>query len=165
MTTQQILIQAKESKTALALADTAHKNAALQKMADALIKPENIAEILEANEHDIKAATGTISDVMLDRLLLTEKRIQEMSDGIREVVNLEDPAGTVLSQTVRPNGMVIRKTRVPMGVIAIIYESRPNVTSDAAALAVKSGNVCVLRCGKESWKTCYAIVKVLQAGL
>lgn len=165
MTTQQILIQAKESKTALALADTAHKNAALQKMADALIKPENIAEILEANEHDIKAATGTISDVMLDRLLLTEKRIQEMSDGIREVVNLEDPAGTVLSQTVRPNGMVIRKTRVPMGVIAIIYESRPNVTSDAAALAVKSGNVCVLRCGKEAWKTCYAIVKVLQAGL
>lgn len=165
MTTQEILIQAKEAKTALALADTARKNTALQKMADALLKPENMAAILEANQRDTDSAKGTISDVMLDRLMLTKQRIAEMADGIREVVRLEDPAGTVLSETVRPNGLVIRKTRVPMGVIAIIYESRPNVTSDAAALALKSGNVCVLRSGKEAWRTCHAIVQVLQTGL
>lgn len=165
MTTQEILIQAKEAKTALALADTARKNTALQKMADALLKPENMAVILEANQRDTDSAKGTISDVMLDRLMLTKQRIAEMADGIREVVRLEDPAGTVLSETVRPNGLVIRKTRVPMGVIAIIYESRPNVTSDAAALALKSGNVCVLRSGKEAWRTCHAIVQALQTGL
>lgn len=165
MTTQEILIQAKEAKTALALADTARKNTALQKMADALLKPENMAAILEANQRDTDSAKGTISDVMLDRLMLTKQRIAEMADGIREVVQLEDPAGTVLSETVRPNGLVIRKTRVPMGVIAIIYESRPNVTSDAAALALKSGNVCVLRSGKEAWRTCHAIVQALQTGL
>lgn len=165
MTTQEILIQAKEAKTALALADTARKNTALQKMADALLKPENMAVILEANQRDTDSAKGTISDVMLDRLMLTKQRIAEMADGIREVVQLEDPAGTVLSETVRPNGLVIRKTRVPMGVIAIIYESRPNVTSDAAALALKSGNVCVLRSGKEAWRTCHAIVQALQTGL
>ncbi len=165
MTTQEILIQAKEAKTALALADTARKNTALQNMADALLKPENMAAILEANQRDIDSAKGTISDVMLDRLMLTKQRIAEMADGIREVVRLEDPAGTVLSETVRPNGLVIRKTRVPMGVIAIIYESRPNVTSDAAALALKSGNVCVLRSGKEAWRTCHAIVQALQTGL
>lgn len=165
MTTQEILIQAKEAKTALALADTARKNTALQKMADALLKPENMAAILEANQRDTDSAKGTISDVMLDRLMLTKQRIAEMADGIREVVRLEDPAGTVLSETVRPNGLVIRKTRVPMGVIAIIYESRPNVTSDAAALALKSGNVCVLRSGKEAWRTCHAIVQALQTGL
>lgn len=165
MTTQEILIQAKEAKTALALADAARKNTALQKMADALLKPENMAVILEANQRDTDSAKGTISDVMLDRLMLTKQRIAEMADGIREVVRLEDPAGTVLSETVRPNGLVIRKTRVPMGVIAIIYESRPNVTSDAAALALKSGNVCVLRSGKEAWRTCHAIVQALQTGL
>ncbi len=102
---------------------------------------------------------------MLDRLMLNETRIAGMADGIREVVALEDPVGKVLSETVRPNGMTIRKTAVPMGVIAIIYESRPNVTSDAAALAIKSGNVCVLRGGKEAWQTCHAIVEALQIGL
>lgn len=165
MTTQEILIQAKEAKTALMLADAGRKNIALLKMADALVHPENTARILEANKSDLEAAKGTISDVMLDRLMLNEKRIEGMAEGIREVAKLEDPVGRVLSEVVRPNGMTIRKTAVPMGVIAIIYESRPNVTSDAAALAIKSGNVCVLRGGKEAWRTCHAIVQVMQAGL
>lgn len=165
MTTQEILIQAKEAKTALALADTERKNTALHKMADALIRPQNRKAILDENARDLEAAKGTISDVMLDRLLLTEKRIQEMADGIREVAALDDPVGRVLAETVRPNGMVIKKTAVPMGVIAIIYESRPNVTSDAAALTVKSGNVCVLRSGKEAWRTCHAVVEAMRTGL
>ena len=165
MTTQEILIQAKEAKTALMLADAERKNEALHKMADALVKQEHAARILEANKRDLEAAKGTIPDVMLDRLMLNEKRIADMADGIREVAKLEDPVGKVLSEIVRPNGMTIRKTAVPMGVIAIIYESRPNVTSDAAALALKSGNVCVLRGGKEAWRTCHAIVEAMQIGL
>lgn len=165
MTTQEILIQAKESKTALMLADADRKNMALHKMADALIKQDHMVRILEANKQDLAAAKGTISDVMLDRLMLDEKRIAGMAEGIREVAKLDDPVGKVLSEIVRPNGMTIRKTSVPMGVIAIIYESRPNVTSDAAALAVKSGNVCVLRGGKEAWRTCHAIVEAMQIGL
>lgn len=165
MTTQEILIQAKEAKTALMLADAGRKNTALLKMADALVHPENTARILEANKSDLEAAKGTVSDVMLDRLMLNEKRIEGMAEGIREAAKLEDPVGRVLSEVVRPNGMTIRKTTVPMGVIAIIYESRPNVTSDAAALAVKSGNVCVLRSGKEAWRSCHAIVQVMQTGL
>ena len=159
------MIRANEAKTALTLADTARKNQALHRMADALEKPDHRARILEANQRDLEAAKGTISEVMLDRLMLNETRIAGMADGIREVVALEDPVGKVLSETVRPNGMTIRKTAVPMGVIAIIYESRPNVTSDAAALAIKSGNVCVLRGGKEAWQTCHAIVEALQIGL
>lgn len=165
MTTQEILIQAKESKTALMLADADRKNMALHKMADALVKQDHMVRILEANKQDLEAAKGTISDVMLDRLMLDEKRIEGMAQGIREVAKLDDPAGKVLSEIVRPNGMTIRKTSVPMGVIAIIYESRPNVTSDAAALAVKSGNACVLRSGKEAWRTCHAIVEAMQIGL
>lgn len=165
MTTQEILIQAKEAKAALMLADAKRKNQALLKMADALVKPENAARILEANAHDLEEAKGTIADVMLDRLLLDQKRVEGMAEGIREVAKLEDPVGKVLSEIVRPNGMTIRKTVVPMGVIAIIYESRPNVTSDAAALAIKSGNVCVLRGGKEAWRTCHAIVEAMQVGL
>lgn len=165
MTTQEILIQAKEAKTALMLSDTKARNLALEKMADALEKPENMQEILKENEQDLAAAKGKIADVMLDRLLLTKERIHGMADGIREVIRLEDPVGKVLSEVTRENGLVIQKTSVPMGVIAIIYESRPNVTSDAAALAVKSGNVCVLRSGKEAWRSCRAIVEALQAGL
>ncbi|MDE7311153.1 MAG: glutamate-5-semialdehyde dehydrogenase [Eubacterium sp.] len=165
MTTQEILIQAKETKTALMLADTARKNTALLKMADALVKPEHAARILEANKRDLEEARGTISEVMLDRLMLDEKRIEAMAEGIREVAKLKDPVGRVLSEIVRPNGMRILKTAVPMGVIAIIYESRPNVTSDAAALALKSGNVCILRSGKEAWRTCHAIVEAMQIGL
>ncbi len=165
MTTQEILIQAKESKTALMLADAGRRNTALLKMADALAKPEHMARILEANRRDLEAARGTISDVMLDRLMLDEARIAGMAQGIREVAGLEDPVGKVLSEIVRPNGMTIQKKSVPMGVIAIIYESRPNVTSDAAALAVKSGNACVLRSGKEAWQSCHAIVEAMQVGL
>lgn len=165
MTTQEILIQAKEAKTALMLAGTDCKNTALQKMADALENPEYTSKILEENAKDLEAAKGTISDVMLDRLLLTKERIKGMADGIREVAKLNDPVGKVLSEVIRPNGLIIRKTAVPMGVIAIIYESRPNVTSDAAALAIKSGNVCILRSGKEAWRTCHAIVEAMQSGL
>lgn len=165
VTTQEILIQAKEAKTALMLSDTKARNLALEKMADALEKPEKMQEILKENEQDLAAAKGKIADVMLDRLLLTKERIHGMADGIREVIRLEDPVGKVLSEVTRENGLVIQKTSVPMGVIAIIYESRPNVTSDAAALAVKSGNVCVLRSGKEAWRSCRAIVEALQAGL
>ncbi len=101
---------------------------------------------------------GHISDVMLDRLALTEERIGAMAKGIEEVAALPDPVGRVLKRVERPNGLVIEKTAVPMGVIAIIYESRPNVTSDAAALAIKSGNACILRCGKEAWRSASAIV-------
>lgn len=165
MTTQEILKQAKEAKTTLMLAAAADRNNALVKMAEALIKPEHTGKILEANRLDLEAAKGVISDVMLDRLLLNTERIQAMADGILEVGQLEDPVGKVISETVRPNGMIIRKTAVPMGLIAIIYESRPNVTSDAAALAIKSGNACVLRGGREAWRTCYAIVEAMRTGL
>ncbi len=165
MTTQEILKQAKEAKTTLMLAAAADRNNALVKMAEALIKPEHTGKILEASRLDLEAAKGVISDVMLDRLLLNTERIQAMTDGILEVVQLEDPVGKVISETVRPNGMIIRKTAVPMGLIAIIYESRPNVTSDAAALAIKSGNACVLRGGREAWRTCYAIVEAMRTGL
>lgn len=165
MTTREILIQAREAKTALMLSDTGTRNLALEKMADALEQPEMIERILSENEEDLAAAKGKMTDVMLDRLRLTKERIHGMADGIREVVKLEDPVGKVLSEVTRPNGLLIQKTAVPMGVIAIIYESRPNVTSDAAALAVKSGNVCVLRSGKEAWRSCHAIAGALQAGL
>ncbi len=165
MTTQEILKQAKETKNSLMTADTESKNRALMKMADVLTVPEQTARILEANRQDMADAKGKMSDVMLDRLLLSKERIQDMAEGIREAAKLEDPAGKVLAETTRPNGLVIRKTAVPLGVIAIIYESRPNVTSDAAALAVKSGNACILRCGKEAWRTCHEIVKAMQEGL
>lgn len=165
MTTQEILTQAKEAKTALLLAGCERRNTALMKMADALLKPEHSARILSENAKDLEDAKGTIPDVMLDRLLLTQERIQGMADGIREVAALEDPVGKILAEVKRPNGLIIRKTAVPMGVVAIIYESRPNVTSDAAALAIKSGNVCVLRGGKEAWRTCHAIVEAMQIGL
>ena len=147
MTTQEILTQAKEAKTALLLAGCERRNTALMKMADALLKPEHSVRILSENAKDLEDAKGTIPDVMLDRLLLTQERIQGMADGIREVAALADPVGKILAEVKRPNGLIIRKTAVPMGVVAIIYESRPNVTSDAAALAIKSGNVCVLRGG------------------
>ena len=126
---------------------------------------ENADEILTANKSDLERAKGTISDVMLDRLALTKERIEGMANGIREVVALPDPVGKVLNRVERPNGIVIEKTTVPMGVTAIIYESRPNVTSDAAALALKSGNVCVLRGGKEAFASANAIVNAMRKGL
>ena len=134
-------------------------------MADALCAPDSVEAILAANAEDMAAAKGHISDVMLDRLALTPERIGAMAKGILEVAALPDPVGAVLNRVERPNGLVIEKTAVPMGVIAIIYESRPNVTSDAAALAIKSGNACILRCGKEAWRSASAIVTALRRGL
>lgn len=163
ITTKEILIEAKKVKTLLASLSTEEKNNALLKMADSLI--ENADEILSANKSDLERAKGTISDVMLDRLALTKERIEGMANGIREVVALPDPVGKVLNRVERPNGIVIEKTTVPMGVTAIIYESRPNVTSDAAALALKSGNVCVLRGGKEAFASANAIVNAMRKGL
>ena len=163
MTTQEILRAAKEAKTSMMLADTKQKNAALLAMAEELIA--GTEEILAENAKDLEASKGVISDVMLDRLALSKSRIEGMAQGIREVAELPDPVGKVLRQVVRPNGLVIEKTAVAMGVVAIIYESRPNVTSDAAALALKSGNVCVLRGGKEAYRSAAAIVKCLKRGL
>ena len=163
MTTIDILKQARAAWPALQTADTGVKNAALNAMADALL--ENADAILSANALDMEAARGHISEVMLDRLCLTGDRIRAMADGIREVAALPDPVGAVIARVERPNGLVIERTRVAMGVIAIIYESRPNVTSDAAALALKAGSACVLRGGKEAFRSANAIVKALQAGL
>ena len=165
MTTQEILEAAKAAKHTLALADGKTRKQALLGMADALCSPASLEAILAANAEDMEAAKGHISEVMLDRLALTEQRVQAMADGIREVAALPDPVGRVLRRVERPNGLVIEKTAVPMGVIAIIYESRPNVTSDAAALAIKSGNACILRCGKEAWRSAHAIVEALRQGL
>ena len=165
MTTQQILEAARTAKSALALASGETRQQALLGMADALCDPDQIREILAANAQDMEAAKGHITDVMLDRLALTPERIHAMAQGIREVAALPDPVGRVLDRVERPNGLVIEKTAVPMGVIAIIYESRPNVTSDAAALALKSGNACILRCGKEAWRSANAIVAALRQGI
>ena len=165
MTTQEILAAARSAKSALALADTDTRNRALLGMAQALCTPENQQAILAANAADLEAARGHISEVMLDRLALSPARLQGMADGIRDVAALPDPVGAVLRRVERPNGLVIEKTAVPMGVVAIIYESRPNVTSDAAALALKSGNACILRCGKEAWRSSNAIVSALRQGI
>ena len=165
MTTQEILEAARAAKSALALADEQTRKQALLAMADWLCHPDQMQAILAANAEDMAAARGHISDVMLDRLALTPERIGAMARGILEVASLPDPVGAVLKRIERPNGLVIEKTAVPMGVIAIIYESRPNVTSDAAALAIKSGNVCVLRCGREAWRSAHAIVEALRRGL
>ena len=160
--TRLILQEAKAAAPILARFGTEEKNRALDEMAAALERSE--AEILAANAEDMRAAEGKISPVMLDRLKLTPERIKGMADGIREVAALPDPA-RVIERTERPNGLVIEKTAVPMGVIAIIYESRPNVTSDAAALALKAGSACVLRGGKEAFRSAYAIVTALRQGL
>ncbi len=163
MTTQELLQKARAAKWDMAAADTATKNRALLAMADAL--EARCDDILAANALDLEAARGTISEVMLDRLALSPDRIAGMAAGLREVAELPDPVGAVLSRVERPNGLVIEKTAVPMGVIAIIYESRPNVTSDAAALALKAGSACVLRGGKEAHRSAAAIVAALKEGL
>ena len=163
MTTQQILRSAKAAAPLLMGADTLTKNAALEGMAAAL--EENTFSILAANALDMEAAKGTISPVMLDRLALNEERIAGMAQGIRQVAQLPDPAWKVLDTVTRPSGIVVEKTAVPLGVVGIIYESRPNVTADAAALCVKSGNACVLRSGKEAWRSADAIVAALRQGL
>ncbi len=138
-------------------------NAALLLMADELLS--GAEEILAANASDVEAARGSISDVMIDRLSLSKSRIEAMANGIRQIAMLPSPLGQVLESTVRPNGLLIERVSVPIGVIAIIYESRPNVTSDAAALALKSGNVCILKSGKEAYRSARAIVDALKKGL
>ena len=163
MTTRELLLAAAACKASLACAGGETRNAALLHMADALLARS--AEILQANAQDMDAAKGSISDVMLDRLLLNEARIAGMAEGIRQVAKLPDPLGRELSCVTRPNGLNIRKIASAMGVIAIIYESRPNVTSDAAALAIKAGSACVLRCGKEAHRSASAIVSALRCGL
>ena len=158
-----MLTAAQAAKMEIAQLTTEQKNAALLAMAQALL--DNSDEILAANAQDMAAAKGTVSDVMLDRLQLTQARIAGMAEGIRQVADLPDPVGNVLEEYTRSDGLVIQKTSVPIGVIAIIYESRPNVTSDAAALTLKSGNVCVLRGGKEAFRSASAIVAALKKGL
>ncbi|MGM9548277.1 MAG: glutamate-5-semialdehyde dehydrogenase [Faecousia sp.] len=158
-----MLEAAKAAKTVVSCLTTAQKNAALYAMADALLLQEDA--ILDANTQDLEAAKEHISAVMLDRLKLTKERIAGMAQGVREVAQLPDPVGRVLEEHTRPDGLKIQKVSVPMGVIAIIYESRPNVTSDAAALALKSGNVCVLRSGREAFRSANAIVTALRSGL
>ena len=162
-TTQDILRCAKAASRSLSALTTEQKNVALTAMADSLLRHAD--DILAANREDVAAAEGSISSVMIDRLTLTAARIEGMAQGIREVAALPDPVGRELSRTVHGKGMTIRKVAVPIGVVAIIYESRPNVTSDAAALTLKSGNVCVLRGGKEAYRSAAAIVAALREGL
>ncbi len=156
-------MRAKMAKAVLSPLSPNKKNEALLAMADALVS--NTKRILDENAGDVEAARGKISEVMLDRLMLNEKRIAAMADGIREVAALPDPVGRVLSSITRPNGMRIERVSVPLGVVGIIYESRPNVTSDAAALCLKSGNVCVLKSGKEAFASAHAIVAAMREGL
>ena len=163
MTTNEIIMNTRGVKHTLLTISTADKNKALLAMADALLANEDA--ILVANQEDMNAAKGRIPDSMLDRLLLTHDRLCAMADGIRAVSKLPDPVGKTLNTIVRPNGLLIENRSVPMGLIAIIYESRPNVTADAAALAIKAGSACVLRCGSDAWKSCNAIVTALRSGL
>ena len=163
MTTAEILHAAKKVKPVLATLPSEEKNRALHAIADALVRGKDA--ILEANRADLEAARGHISEVMLDRLMQNAARIDAMADGVRAVASLDDPVGRVLERTTRPNGLLIEKVSVPLGVVAIIYESRPNVTSDAAALCLKSGNVCVLRSGKEAFASAHAIVEAIRCGL
>ena len=163
MTTKELLLRANGAKAPMAAAGTDAKNRALLSMAGELLGAQEA--ILAANAQDLEAARGTVSDVMLDRLALDPGRIAGMAEGIRQVAALPDPVGEELARVERPNGLVIRRVSVPMGVIAIIYESRPNVTSDAAALALKAGSACVLRCGKEAHRSAAAIVAALKRGL
>ena len=162
-TTQVQLALARSAKKSINTASTALKNQALEAMASQLLKATEA--ILAANQIDMEAARGKISEVMLDRLFLDQERIAGMAQGIRALIDLPDPIGEVLDTEVLENGLEIKKVRVAMGVIGIIYESRPNVTSDAAALAIKSGNAVVLRTGKDAFHSAQAIVTALKAGL
>ena len=162
-TTQEQLALARSAKKSINTAGTALKNQALEAMAGQLLKATEA--ILAANQIDMEAACGKISEVMLDRLFLDQERIAAMAQGIRALIDLPDPIGEVLDTEVLENGLEIQKVRVAMGVIGIIYESRPNVTSDAAALAIKSGNAVVLRTGKDAFHSAQAIVSALKAGL
>ena len=163
MTTNELLLASKKASPFICRATSEQKNLALLYMAQELIN--STEEILKANSLDMNAAKETIGEIMCDRLLLTKQRISAMANGILEVKKLNDPVGRVLESFTRDNGLNISKVSVPLGVVAIIYESRPNVTSDAAALCIKSGNACVLRSGKEAHNSACAIVKALKSGL
>ena len=163
MTTLDILKKTRAARSSLAALDETAKNRILLAMAEALMAAEG--DILAENDADMAAARGHINDVMLDRLRLDHDRLAGMAEGVRAIAALPDHTGRVLSEVRRPNGLVVRKVQVPLGLVSIIYESRPNVTSDAAALAVKSGNVCVLRSGKEAHRSACAIVKALKSGI
>ena len=163
MTTLDILKKTRAARSNLAALDETAKNRILLAMAEALMAAED--DILAENDADMTAARGHINDVMLDRLRLDHDRLAGMAEGVRAIAALPDHTGRVLSEVRRPNGLVVRKVQVPLGLVSIIYESRPNVTSDAAALAVKSGNVCVLRSGKEAHRSACAIVKALKSGI
>ena len=162
-TTLEIMRRAKAAAPELAAASGESKNLALQAMAAQLLEQQE--EILKANAQDMEAARGHINEVMLDRLALNEKRIEGMAEGIRQACALPDPVGKMSHHVERPSGIRIDRLSVPLGVVAIIYESRPNVTSDAAALALKAGNACILRSGKEAFHSADAIVRALQDGL
>ena len=163
MTTREILEKTLNAKRSLIKLSSEDKNGLLYAIADSL--EAHTADILAANAQDMDSARGVISDVMLDRLALNEKRIAAMAEGVRQVAALPDPVGVVLDSRKRPDGLKITKISVPLGVVAIIYESRPNVTSDAAALALKSGNACVLRTGKEAHRSAAAIVAAMRSGI
>lgn len=163
MTTREILLKANAVKAEMAQLGGERKNLALSAMADEINKA--ISAILSANEKDVEEAKGKISPVMLDRLALDSGRVKAMAEGLKAVAALPDPVGEVLDERTRADGLNIRKVSVPFGVVAVIYESRPNVTSDVAALCLKSGNVCVLRCGKEAHRTAGAIVLAMKRGL
>ena len=163
MTTLELCKKTRDARASLAAADRAAKDRLLLSMADGLLAAA--PDILAANAQDMAAARGHITDVMLDRLYLDEKRLAAMADGVRAIAALPDHTGRVLAEVRRPNGLVIQKVQVPLGLVAIIYESRPNVTSDAAALALKSGNTCILRSGKEAHRTACAIVSALKGGI
>ena len=163
MTTLDILKRTKAAWPSICNASAEDKNRILSAMADSL--QAQCDAILRCNAEDMDAARGHISDVMLDRLYLDRGRVDAMADGIRATVALPDHTGRILAQIDHPNGMKIYKKQVPLGLVAIIYESRPNVTSDAAVLAIKSGNVCMLRSGKEAFHTAKAIVAALKQGI
>lgn len=161
--TQEILQVTKRASAALAQITSDEKNAVLLAMADAL--QASCDTILAENQKDLQQARGVISDTMLDRLALNKDRVFGMAQGIRDVVALPDPVGRIQKETVLTNGLCIRKVSVPMGVVGVIYESRPNVTSDVAALTLKSSNACVLRGGKEAYRSARAIVDALHQGM
>ena len=162
MTTLEILKATRAAWPSVRDASAEVKNSMLLKMADAL--EQSAPEILAANALDLEAARGSVSEVMLDRLRLDAARISDMAKGVRAIAALPDHTGRILEEFTRPNGMQIRKVQVPLGLVAIIYESRPNVTSDAAALCLKSGNACILRGGKEAHRSSAAIVAALKHG-
>lgn len=161
--TEDILLAARGTKGRAAGLDAPTKDVALYAVAHALLY--HAEKILAANRADMERAKGKLSEAMLDRLLLTKERLIAMSNGVRAVAALEDPVGRVLESTVRPNGLKIEKVSVPFGVVAVIYESRPNVAADAAALCIKSGNVCILRGGGDAYESSHAVVEVMREAL